>query len=104
MLYVLFVIKDTRGPYSQLESSPQVSYDIMGAFSIWNIIEVFKAFLKPRENYNRMIMMLLVLGMLFNLSTICKFKNKTENLNYKPFFHSCKQFGISFHKIEIQLE
>lgn len=105
MLYVMFIIKDTRGPYSVLTTSSQASYDILGAFSIWNLLEVFKAFFKPRENYVRMIMMLLVLGMLFNLSTICKFTiNLAKNSIKIHFIFSRQQFGLPLHKVEIRLE
>ena len=69
-LYIMLLIKDTRGPYS--DNSQRQSYDILGAFSFWNVIDVFKTFFKRRENNVRMILMLLVLAMLFNRSTISK--------------------------------
>ena len=71
-MYVAVFIQDTRGPYSNCQDRPQ-SYDFIGAFSIWNVIEVFKTCFKARDNYARPILMLLITAMLFNLSTICKF-------------------------------
>merc|ERR1719189_1065883 len=68
ILYVAFFIRDTRGPYSEFPQ--QESYDFIGAFSIWNVVEVFKVCFKARDNYVRSILMLLIFAMLFNLSTI----------------------------------
>ena len=78
----MFFINDTRGPYSNCMERNQ-SYDIIGAFSIWNVVEVFKTCFKLRDNYARPILMLLISAMLFNLSTICKF---TFTLNVKVKF------------------
>jgi len=68
-VYVMLFINDTRGPYSNCTERNQ-SFDIIGAFSIWNVIEVFKTCFKSRDNYARPILMLLISAMLFNLSTI----------------------------------
>ena len=70
MLYVILFITDTRGPYSPMTETE--SFDLIGAFSIFNVMDVFKTCLKRRENYIRAIMMLLIMAMLFNLSTISK--------------------------------
>ena len=70
ILYVAVFIKDTRGPYS--ENSQQQSYDLIGAFSIWNITEVFKTSFKQRANYGRSILVILITAMLYNVSTISK--------------------------------
>ena len=72
MVYVTFFIRDTRGPYSDFPE--RESYDFIGAFSIWNVIEVFRVCFKSRANFVRPILMLLITAMLYNLSTICKLR------------------------------
>ena len=71
ILYVTIFIRDTRGPYSEFPE--RQSYDFIGAFSIWNVIEVFKTCFKSRDNYVRSILLLLISAMLYNMSTICKY-------------------------------
>ena len=73
IMYLIFLIKDTRGPWSDNDHGrDQSSINMLGAFSFYNVIDVFKTCLKRREYYIRSILMLLILTMLFNLSTICK--------------------------------
>ena len=81
ILYVTIFIRDTRGPHSEFPE--RQSYDFIGAFSIWNVIEVFKTCFKSRDNYVRSILLLLISAMLYNMSTICKYA--TYSVFYLPY-------------------
>ena len=68
MLYTLLMIKDTRGPWS--DQGAGQSLEVCNAFSIFNVIEVFKVCFKKRDNHGRSVILLLITAMLFNLSTL----------------------------------
>lgn len=68
MLYTMLMIKDTRGPYS--DQGAGQSFEVCNAFSIFNVIEVFRVCFKRRENHGRAIILLLIAAMLFNVSTL----------------------------------
>ena len=68
MLYTMVMIKDTRGPFS--DQGAGQSFEVCNAFSIFNVIEVFKVCFKRRENHGRAIILLLIGAMLFNVSTL----------------------------------
>ena len=76
MLYIIFFIKDTRGPYSDQETNQ--SGHFCDVFSIINVIEVFKTCFKRRAGYIRGIILFLILTMLFNLATFGKTKSYTH--------------------------
>ena len=66
MIYIIFLIKDTRGPFS--DNSETQSINCLGVFSIFNVVEVFKTCFKRRPGYTRGIILFLILTMLFNLA------------------------------------
>ena len=68
MMYTMLMIKDTRGPWSD-QGSDQ-SFEVCNAFSIFNVIEVFKVCFKSRPNHGRAVILLLIAAMLFNVSTL----------------------------------
>jgi len=66
MIYIIFLIKDTRGPFSNNSETQTMNY--LSVFSIFNVLEVFKTCFKRRYGYTRAIILLLILTMLFNLA------------------------------------
>ena len=66
--YVFFLIKDTRGPWA--ENNHEQSFDCLGAFSIQNVVDVFKTCFKKRDHYIRSIFILLLLATLSWLATV----------------------------------
>ena len=78
MIYIIFLIKDTRGPFSNNSETQTMNY--LSVFSIFNVLEVFKTCFKRRHGYTRAIILLLILTMLFNLAG---FGNKTNNIFFK---------------------
>ena len=97
ILYVAIFIRDTRGPYSEFPE--QQSYDFIGAFSIWNVIEVFKTCFKSRNNYVRSILLLLISAMLYNMSTFCKYLlycyiTFDKYLNHQKAYYSILQLQV----------
>ena len=69
IIYVALVIKDTRGPFSNQGNSGQSRGNCLSAFSIFNVINVFKICFKKRHNFKRTIILLLIIAMLFNINT-----------------------------------
>ena len=78
MIYIIFLIKDTRGPFSNNSETQTMNY--LSVFSIFNVLEVFKTCFKRRYGYTRAIILLLILTMLFNLAG---FGNKINNIFLK---------------------
>ena len=71
-MYVIFMIKETRGPFSDNENETQ-SINCLGVFSVFNVLEVFKTCFRRRQGYVRGMILLCILTMLFNLATFGMF-------------------------------
>ena len=73
ILYLVILIKDTRGGTISNENDfieqDESMNNCLGAFSISNVIKVFKTCFKKRSGYIRGIILLLILTMLFNMGT-----------------------------------
>ena len=78
MIYIIFLIKDTRGPFSNNSETQNMNY--LSVFSIFNVLEVFKTCFKRGYGYTRAIILLLILTMLFNLAGFGN--NQVINYNY----------------------
>ena len=69
ILYLIFFIKDSRTP-------TESSTNCCSAFSLVNVINVFKTCFKKRPGYERMIILFLIMNMIFCMGT------DSSNLTY----------------------
>jgi hypothetical protein len=88
-LYVALVIKDTRGPRSDHPTAELTNS--RSILSIHNVIDVLRTCFKQRETYIRSVILLLIMGMLLNLSTISAL---TKQFNSIVFYDSKMDFYL----------